>query len=40
MKDVFQQVRSQKGYARRDVSNRQARAKIKNRLRKEMKKED
>lgn len=29
MKDIYQCVRCSKGYARRDVSNRQARAKIK-----------
>lgn len=34
MKDIFQQVRCSKGYARRDVSNKQARAKIKNNLKK------
>ena len=34
MQDIFQQVRCDKGYARRDVTNKQARAKIKNFLRK------
>ena len=34
MKDIFQQVRCDKSYARRDVTNKQARAKIKKILRK------
>jgi len=29
MKDIFQRVHYDKGYARRDVTNKQARAKIK-----------
>lgn len=39
MKDVFQRVRGQKGYARLDVTNKQARAKIKVAVRKELKAE-
>ena len=34
MRDIFQQVRCNKGYARRDVTNKQARAKIKKILQK------
>jgi hypothetical protein len=37
MKDVYQQVRGKKGYARRDMSNKQARAIIKQNFSKEIK---
>lgn len=37
MRDIFQQVRCDKGYARRDVTNKQARAKIKKFFRKSKK---
>ena len=40
MKDSFQKVRCFKGYARLDVSNKQARARLKAEIRKELKKGD
>jgi len=40
MKDTYQRIRSYKGYARLDVTNKQARARIKAQDRKEQKKED
>ena len=39
MKDAYQRIRSYKGYARLDVTNKQARARIKAETRKEIKKE-
>ena len=39
MKDSYQRIRVFKGYARHDVTNKQARARIKAQDRKEMKKE-
>lgn len=38
MKDIYQRARGKKGYARRDMTNKWARANIKQNLIKEMKK--
>ena len=40
MRDYYQKARAFKGYARRDVTNKQARSRIKAQDRKEQKKED
>jgi len=37
MKDAYQRARCYKGYARRDVKNKTARARIKNEVKKEIK---
>ena len=39
MKDVYQRARSKKGYARRDMTNKWARANIKQKMLKEIKKD-
>ncbi len=40
MKDHIQRARCFKGYARRDVTNKQARSRVKNEDRKALKRED